>query len=126
MHLVNKMPHVSHELYKYRELICCSNCGVIGIDRFVLLDKPCEPPRTVGQRVLKSTSKGRLPPVLEQSDGLTFEERLCQHEPITFRKDRAQHQMLLNFSNAGEGGVNPCVVASFLLCYGMGQAGCTC
>ena len=61
IHMGNQVSHVSHSLYKFKDVIYCNKCGAMGKDHFVLLSKQCQSPGLAGERFLRSVQNGLLP-----------------------------------------------------------------
>ena len=61
IHIGNQTSHSSHELFSYRGLMYCKQCGSYGVKKFSNLNRQCEAPTVSGLRVLKCIDNGVLP-----------------------------------------------------------------
>ena len=67
VHIGNRVSHISHNLYCYRGIIYCKECGArTGNNQIRNLGSACEPPGTGGLAVLRAIELGKKPPGVKE------------------------------------------------------------
>ena len=64
----NRTTHPSHDLRMFKKLIYCKKCGYTARGRLQGLFGACDTPKQYGSSILKSISKGQLPPFSNLAD----------------------------------------------------------